>query len=452
MPIINSAFSFDFINKIFENARKIFFIGIGGVSMSALARYSYLCGKEIFGYDAYRGENCARLEKFSKIKYYSTPDSVCSMDLVIYSNAIDENNFEYQNAKKLQIPTLSRANFLEYVSKRSQNQIAIAGTHGKSTTTSVLAKILDFGQKKPTVFCGATMRDYQSELLWGGGEVCLYEACEYMDSFLSFHPTIGAVLNIEYDHPDYFKSYDSLLSSFNKFFNQCKKIVAFIDDDGVKKALSGIDMSKVVTFSLRDRYADYFAEEKSDGFVLYKGGVPLVSAGGSLLGTPFIIDEACASIIALEYGISPTCIAKAIGEAQGVGRRLEFIKKLDTSLPVFEDYAHHPTEIKATISALKSRGYGRIFCVFQPHTYSRTHYLYAEFISALKMADELYILPTYRAREENIYGVSENDLAKKSGGTYIEGLEDVIPHLKTTNCDCAVFMGAGSITDFKKLI
>ena len=452
MAILGTDFSFEKIDKIFKSAKKIFFIGIGGVSMSSLARFSYLSGKEIFGYDKERGKGAIRLEGFAKIKYYSTPDSVEGMDLVVYSSAISEENFEYQRAKKLKIPTLGRANFLDYLSRLSKSQIAVSGTHGKSTTTSYLAKIFDYAEKNPTVFCGATMRGYESELLWGRGEVSIYEACEYMDSFLAFFPEIGVILNCEYDHPDYFKSQEEVEASFHRFAENSKRVVAFKDDVGVQNALLGIDKSKITYFSLCDKESDYLIKGGGGIIEVYSGGKLVLRAEGEFFGRHQIIDGGASAVCALVAGVSPLVISYALKESQGVKRRLEFIKKLDTSLPVFEDYAHHPTEIKATLDTLFARGYKRIFCVFQPHTFSRTHFLYTSFVNALSCASELYILPTYSAREENVYGVSEKKLASDAGGEFLPTFLAVREKMRKTDCDCAVIMGAGDITRFKSLI
>ena len=449
MAIKNTNFSFEKIDDLFKNSKKIFFVGIGGISLSTIATFCLQCGKEIYGYDQKRSKESAKLEAHAKIKYYSTPDSVYGMDLVIYSNAIGEDNFEYQGAKKLQIPTLSRANFLGYVASRCKNSIVISGTHGKSTTTSFLARILDYAGYSPSVFCGAKMKDYDSAYLKGSGECGVFEGCEYMDSFLSFEPSICGILNIEYDHPDYFESYEDVLSSFTKFISQSKKAVVNIDDKGVNSILSLIGKNRIVTFSLRDKGADYYASLKNDGFVCYHDKKKVLEAPLNLRGEHFALDAICASVIALELGASPIAISYALSEATGVKRRLEFIKKLDTGLSVFEDYAHHPTEILATYNSLKEMGFKKILCAFQAHTFSRTHYLYDGFLSSLSKFDELIILPTFCARENNEFGVSESELARALGGTFVDTLEKMVSLVKESKCDCGVIMGAGDITEFK---
>ena len=450
MSLRNTQISNEEIHKIFTKSQKIFFIGIGGVSMSAIAAYCRFLGKEIYGYDVRRTEESARLEKHAVIKYYSTPDSVKSMDLVIYSNAIDEKNFEYTSAKKLKIPTLSRANFLGYLSSSHKRSIAGSGTHGKSTTTSYLAKIFDYAGKNPTVFCGASMRDYLSSSIFGGKELAILEACEYMDSFLSFSPTVGCILNVEYDHPDYFESESALLDSFSRFIMGCEQVVVNIDCPNVKKLIESRNHPRVTSFSLKDMSADYFCEVRSSSFACYHKGKMIFGATLKSRGAHFIYDAMCAAVCALLEGVSPSTVSCALNDASGVSRRLEYIKKTDTGAHIFEDYAHHPTEIKSTLSALGEMGYKKICCVFQPHTFSRTKHVFCDTGSPFLGADSVYILPTYEAREEYDPEGDAEALAKKYGATFAPSLSTLCNELKDTHFDCIVFMGAGDITRFKK--
>lgn len=421
--------------------------------MSSLATYCHFLGKEIFGYDSQMTDATKHLESFAHIKYSSTPDSTCGVDLVIYSNAIDEENFEYKQAKKLKIPTLSRANFLSYVLSRYKNSIGIAGSHGKSTTTSFLTKILDYAHLNPAVFCGAKMKGYDSAFLWGQNEYILAEACEYMDSFLCLTPKLCGITNIEYDHPDYFKSEEEYLCSFKKFISRCGRVVLGIDTPLARRAYRELDCKdKIITFSQRDKGADYFASERSDGFVLYRGRERVLASALNFKGAHYVENATCASIIALESGISPTTASKALEESYGVYRRLEFIKKANTGADIFEDYAHHPTEIKATLSSLLKMGYKRILCFFQPHTFSRTHFLYDGFLGAFSLAHKSYILPTFKAREKNEYGVSETELASGCGAEYLENYESLKEIISKSECDCVVLMGAGDIYKLKKYL
>ena len=431
MSLRNTNYSFEEIDEIFGRAIKIFFIGIGGVSMGAISAYCRFLGKEIFGYDEKRTRESELLEKHAVIKYYSTPDSVTGMDLVIYSNAIDENNFEYKNAKKLKIPTLSRANFLGYLASKHKEIIAVSGTHGKSTTTSYLAKIFDYAGKNPTVFCGAIMKDYHSSSVFGGRDLVICEACEYMDSFLCFKPTVGCILNVEYDHPDYFENEEALLSSFSRFLSQCERAVVNYDCPGVKKLLNAQNHPRVATFSFKRRECDYFFELNDGVLSCYREGRVLFETTLKSRGIHFAYDAACASVCALECGASALEASCALFEAEGVKRRLEFITKLDTGSHIYEDYAHHPTEIRASISCLNQMGYQKICAVFQPHTFSRTRYVFEKECPIFDGASMAYILPTFAAREIGDTCQASKELAEKFGATFAPRLDELCRELKT---------------------
>lgn len=451
MPLPNTHLSFEEIDAIFNKSKKIFFIGIGGVSMSALSAYCRFLGKEIWGYDAKRTKESVKIEKLGIVKYYSTPDSVKGMDLVIYSNAISEDNFEYKASKKLKIPTLSRANFLGYVAWKHKTSISVSGTHGKSTTTAYLAKIFESAGKKPTVFCGGEMKDYMSSAIFGGNELGIFEACEYMDSFLEFKPSVGCILNIEYDHPDYFKDENAVVDSFECFASKCERIVANIDCPNVKRLLLRLNHPRLATFSLKSKDADYFAEANNGMLRCFCKGKMIFETTLQARGIHFAYDATCAAVASIECGV-PLCeIACALNEAQGVKRRLEFIGKTDTGSHIFEDYAHHPTEIKSTLCSLCEMGYKKICCVFQPHTYSRTHHVFGGADNVFDGCERVYILPTFAARETPDLGADSAVLAKKCGATLVPSLPELCGELKSSRLyDCIVFMGAGDIGCFKK--
>ncbi len=447
MALQNTDFSTQEVNTLLKKAKRIFFIGIGGVSMSGLATYLHYNGAKIYGYDKERTEICQKLEPIADIKYYSTPDRVRDMDLVVYSLAIDENNFEYKMAKKLQIPTLSRANLLGYIISTYKTSIGIAGTHGKSTTVSILGKIFEYAGHKPTVFCGAHMKDFGASFLKGDSRVCIFEACEYKNSFLYMIPSELGILNIEYDHPDFFKSADELDESFIRLSTKPSKVFLNIDD----KKSANIIKRQVISYGI-DNEADYRGTINENGFSVFFEGTEIAKCNVNFKGKHLIYDALCAFAIAHQNGISPRVICRAISEFQGVKRRFEYIGKTDTSLPVFEDYAHHPTEIKATLSSVSEMGYKRIFVAFQPHTYSRSFYLYNEFTQAFKGASELYFLPTFKAREENVFSLDEEAFARDSGGKLLADFNELKQKIKETDCDIILLLGAGDITNFKKYL
>lgn len=447
MSTKNTNFSFQEIDNFYNNSKKIFFIGIGGVSMSSLATYCLYEGKEIFGYDGVRSEASKKLEPFCHIKYSSTPDSVCHMDLVVYSSAIDSENFEYKKALSLGIPTLSRANFLGYIISKYKTKIGICGSHGKSTTVSYLGKIFEYASLGPCVFCGAGMKDYGSTLFYNKRDVCIYEACEYMDSFLNLPADIAGVLNVDFDHPDYFKSLDDIKRSFSKFASSAKNAFINLDDQNSLY----LKNEKAITYAI-DNEADYKGEITCGKFLIKYKGEPLGFCTPKNMCKHFLYDALCAFAIAHSYGIDKAAIFSALNEACGVKRRLERIGILDTGATIFEDYAHHPREIRCTISALGDMGYRRIFCVFEAHTYSRTFYLYEEFKMAFPGVHSLYLLPIYSAREENIYGLDMESFARDLGAEILTDKSKIKVLIKESGADCVLIMGAGTLGDIKKYL
>ena len=450
MATENTHFSFTEIHNLFTKARRIFFIGIGGISVSSLATYSVFSGKEVFGYDKVRSKESKKLESIAKIKYYSTPDNVNDMDMVIYSSAIPSSNFEYQNAKKLGIPLISRANFLGYIISRHKNKIGICGMHGKSTTVSMLSKIFSYGTKNPTVFCGAEMIDSQSPFILGKENTCIYEACEYLNSFLSMPSDDVGILNIDYDHPDFFNSVDMIISSFQEYASKAKRIFVNADDPLSCK----ITHPSIVTYGIKNGTykAEIVHSSEENEFLVYKNHVLLGRCVLKQFGEHLIYDALCAYAIAYENNISHKVISESLYDFEGSKRRMEFFKKTDTGVDIFEDYAHHPTEIKATISAFKKMGYKNILCVFQAHTYSRTYHLYEQFKDAFKECNSLVVLPIFSAREENIYNLTDQGFASDCGGILIEDFCGASKIIKEFKGDLCLIMGAGDIYKLKNLL
>ncbi len=437
---------------IFQRAKKIFFVGIGGVSMSALAEYCVYLGKEVYGYDRERNIACKKLETVAKkIKYCSTPDSASHMDLVVYSNAIDEDNFEIRCAKKEGLPLVSRSMLLGCIMKNYENRIGVSGMHGKSTVTSMLASVYQEAGRDPTVFCGAVMRDLVSTYRLGKGDTIIFESCEYMDSFLDFYPTDTVVLNMDYDHPDYFTSRKQIISSFQRFTELGKR--AFINADDEMSL--NLCVKNPVTFGINNR-ADYTARSIFlDGvceFDVFKGENLLTRCYIKQTGLHTVYNALATFAVSYENGISAEEIRTALFRFRGSERRLELYKKATQGGDIYIDYAHHPREVSATLFALSKMGYKNILCVFQAHTYSRTYYLYREFTECFNLASSLIITDIYPAREINIYGIKEESLAKDAGGEYISDLSKIAERIRCGSWDATVIMGAGDIVKLKNFL
>lgn len=452
MSIKNTDYSLNQLHQIFSNAEKIFFIGIGGISMSAAAEFCATLGKEIYGYDKCRSPQSARLEKMAKIKYSSTPDNVKGMDIVVYTNAIDSQNLEYKQAKRLKIPLVSRGNFLGYLISLHKRSVGVCGAHGKSTVTAMLAHIFHQAEENPTVFCGAEMMNFGSNFKFGGRGCCIFEACEYQNSFLSLPTTDAVVLNIDYDHPDFFKSLEDVKSSFQKYVSGAKRVFLNCDDSKARELCH----KNTVTFGF-DKLATFRAvlteQEESTKklgplqttFKVFRQGELLCTCKIPFCGKHMVYNALCAVAVAHSNGLPVSRICNAVFTFSGTKRRMEFLRKNDTGTDIFEDYAHHPTEIQATLSALSDMGYKRILCVFQAHTFSRTHFLYDRFKECFQGASHLIIAPTFSAREENIFELSEERFALDCGGEFISDPKIINKKIRETDCDCAVIMGAGDI-------
>ncbi len=448
MALKNSCFPIHNLDTIYKNAKRIFFIGIGGISMSSLAKFCINDGKTVFGCDSKRTEITEELEKSCHIKYYTSTDGVYGVDMVIYTTAIDESNFEYQNAKRLNIPLVSRANFLGYIMSKYTHRIGVCGMHGKSTVTSMLNRIFAYANKEPTTFCGAQMVGYGNEVL-GKNDYFIFEACEYLDAFLHFYPNESIITNIDYDHPDYFKSTEQIVSSFQKYSFLNERIYLNSDDTLSQR----IKHSNSVTYGIYNS-ADYMAKithsPALNKFLVVKNGVEIAKCKLKIFGEHFVYDALSAFAVAYENGIEPDVIANALSSFEGTKRRMEFIKRTDTGADIFLDYGHHPTEIKATISGLRKMGYKKICCVFQAHTFSRTYYLYNEFKDAFCGVNSLIIAPTFSAREENTFGFTDNDFASHLGGVFIDNYKEIVDSALKKDCDVILILGAGDINKLRE--
>lgn len=448
MALENTNFSINKIDTIFKNAKSVFFIGIGGLGVSSLAKFCLNEGKEVFGYDCKRTKITEELEKRCHIKYYSSPDSVLKTDLVIFTTAVNEKNHEYSMAKRLNIPVISRANFLGYVMSNFKHKIGVCGMHGKTTVTSMLHHIFKNAMKEPTTFCGGNMKHYGNEV-FGKNDYFIFEACEYLDAFLCFCPNESIITNIDFDHPDYFKSREQIVNSFQHYANLNEKIYVNNDDELSKR----ISHPSKISFALSEN-ADYVAKiipsDKFTEFSVYTKNMLLTSCKIKLYGEHFVYDALCAFAVAYENGIDKDIIKNALFTFEGASRRMDFIKKTDTGIDIFQDYAHHPTEIKATLKGLRAMGYKKITCIFQAHTFSRTYYLYDEFKDCFSDASNLIILPTFSAREENVYSFTDSDFASHCGGVFIDNYQKAVDYVITLDEDVIIIMGAGNINDIGK--
>lgn len=446
----------------FQKPLAIHFIGIGGISMSGLAEILLQENFIISGSDSKESPLTKALEeKGARIFYGQRASNISdSVQVVVYTAAIHPDNPEFACAEKKGIPMLTRAQLLGQIMRNYETPIAVSGTHGKTTTTSMISHILLAGDCDPTISVGGILPAIHGNIRVGQSETFLTEACEYTNSFLSFFPKIGVILNIDADHLDFFKDIDDIRSSFHRFARLLPPDGTLVINKDTPKYEDIIrDLPcKVVTYSLEGS-ADYTADHilyDSLGhatFTLLKNGRP---DGTFNLKVPGIhnVSNALSSIaVGQLLGLSEETIRSGLESFTGTDRRFQHKGEIG-GVTIIDDYAHHPTEIEATLHAAKNYPHKTIWCVFQPHTYTRTKALMTEFASALALADRVVLADIYPARETDTLGISSADLRDRitEYGTPCEYFStfDEIENFLLENCtlgDLLITMGAGDIVN-----
>lgn len=430
-----------------QNVRHIHFVGIGGVSMSSLAIFAKESGFKVSGSDCNSSQLTKNLQNMGIDVFYShNASNIAGANLVVYSNAV-ENNVEVIMAKNQNIKTMSRAVFLAQVLQLYKTTICVSGAHGKTTTTALIYSVLSLAKKQPSLHLGGNLVNSQKNYSYESNEYIICEACEYKDSFLEFFPNIGIILNIAPEHLDYFKNFENVVSSFNKFAQQSQTLI-------VNKACK-INHKNKVTFGLSD--ANFTAKNikmlknGKYSFDCFKNNKLFTHINLNLIGAHNILNALACIATCYVLGINKKIIASALSNFCGVERRYQF---LHSKKFIVHDYAHHPDEILSAIQETKKFYKNKLLVVFQPHTYSRTKTLLNNFIHVLRCADELVIIPTYSAREKYQYKGSALYLCKNVGAnaTYIKTNKMAINYIKN-KIDCGygvLFLGAGDIFDMAK--
>lgn len=436
----------------------IHFIGIGGISMSGLASILLDQKFRVSGSDAKESPLTKWMEQEGATVYYGQKASniESGTDLVVYTAAIHPDNPEYAAAVKKQIPMISRAELLGQLMKNYKTPIAVSGTHGKTTTTSMASHILLAADLDPTISVGGILKAIDGNIRVGGHDTFITEACEYTNSFLHFYPKISLILNIDADHLDFFKDLDDIRRSFRLFAERLPQDGILIINNEIpdcQKLVEGLSC-KVITYGKGGDYqaAGITYDAMAHGaFDLVKGGSVL---GHFCLNVPgeHNISNALASLVLGDIlGIPAEPMAKGLMEFSGTDRRFE--KKGEIGgVTIIDDYAHHPTEIRATLTAAKNYPHKSIWCVFQPHTYTRTKALMDDFAEALSLADKVVLADIYAARETDCLGISSKMLMEKvralgTDAHYFPSF-DAIENFLLENCmhgDLLITMGAGDV-------
>ncbi|MBQ2626974.1 MAG: UDP-N-acetylmuramate--L-alanine ligase [Eubacterium sp.] len=445
----------------FNRPIHIHFIGIGGISMSGLADVLLDRGFTVSGSDMKASELTEHLSgRGAEIAYPQSADNIRpGTDLVVYTAAIHPDNPEFAAAAAAGIPMLNRADLLGQMMQNYETSVAVAGTHGKTTTTSMLSHILMKAEMDPTISVGGILPSIGGNIRVGQSDVFLTEACEYTNSFLSLHPKIGIILNIDADHLDFFKDLNDIRRSFRRFAEQIPSdgtLVINADTPAYKTIIDGL-ACRTVTYGLDVSEADYTARDivydaaGCASFTCYFRGTP---AGLFTLRVPgrHNVSNALAAIAAaFVTGVPSEAAAAGLESFTGTDRRFQF-KGQFGGIDVIDDYAHHPTEIRATLATAAAGSHKTTWCVFQPHTYTRTKALMDEFADALAMADRVVLADIYAARETDDLGISSDTLRAEieKRGTeawYFPSFEEIEVFL-LENCregDLILTVGAGDV-------
>ncbi len=457
MATPNTHYGAENIHLMLKDCKSIYFIGIGGINMSSLAHISRLRGYRVGGSDRERTALTDGLKKEGIAIYYGhDATNVESYDAVVYTVAISPDNPEYERALERGIPCISRADYLGYLMLGYKNRIGVSGMHGKSTCTSMCATVFMEAEGDPTVLSGAELDAMGGAYRIGHSENFIFEACEYMDSFLDFNPSTAIILNIELDHVDYFDNIEQVCYSYARFASitgENGRIIANIDNEYIPTVLDGYE-GQVITFGVVTKSADYTAIN-----IRYPGGYAefdvmhhgeyLAHVKLSVTGEHNVYNALAAFVAGHVSGLDIDKIVCGLAKFHGAKRRMEFKGTVNGAL-VFDDYGHHPTEVATTLEGVAKRNdVQRLFCVFQPHTYTRTYTLMDDFAVSFDSVDRAYIADIYPARETDDLGISGKTLAIRIGekAEYISGFENLADEINSTliEGDMLVVMGAGDI-------
>lgn len=446
---------------ILQGVSHIYFAGIGGSGMSPLADILHTQGYRISGSDVNESDNLVRMRSLgiSVVMEQVAENITDDIDLFVYTSAVGMDNPELLEAGRRGIPTVERAKLLGFITRRYDRTVAVAGTHGKTTTSSMLSQVLLQGGFDPSVFIGGRLPLIGANGRAGQSDLMVCEACEFQDHYLSMTPAISIILNIDADHLDYFGSLEGVIASFKNFAKLTSSaIVVNKDDPHAYKAVEGLD-TPVVYYSttgdaewtaknithINGSYGQYDLYHNGEFFAAITLGVP----GEHNIGNSMAVAAA-----AYLCGASAEQIVAGTADFHGAGRRFEFLGEFG-GVTIVDDYAHHPTEIHATIDAAKKLGYNRVWAVFQPFTFSRTVQHLEEFAEVLSEADRAVVCDIMGSREQNTYGVSSEQITDRiPNGVYAPTFEDVTRYIteNVAEGDLVVTMGGGDIYKCARMI
>ncbi len=447
--------------KIFDlkNNSKIHFIGIGGISMSSLAIILSENGYLISGSDIKETSLTDKL-KSKGITVYNTQtaENIKSPDLIVYTAAINHDNPEYKAALSSNAQVVERCELLGEMMKSYSDVCCITGTHGKTTTSSMISLIMIDANIEPTALIGAEVKELNGNYKIGKNDVMVAEACEYVESFLKFFPTKAVILNIDEDHLDYYKNLDHIISAFRKFSNLLDKNGILVVNADDKNTLNAIDetKAKIIKYGFNKEFDYYpdniiFNKKGCAAYDLYYHGEKLIRIELNVPGKHNISNSLAAAAISIEQGCPKEAIVSGLKKFHGADRRFEYKGEFKNAV-IIDDYAHHPTEIKATLETVQNIPHNNIVAIFQPHTYSRTKKLLTEFSKAFENSDKVIVTDIYAAREiddGSIHSTYLVDMLKANNidAMYIQSFDEIIEYIKNNAApnDVYITIGAGDV-------
>ncbi len=449
--------------------KHIHMIGIGGTSMSGIATILKKWGFYVTGSDANQSELVDKLiENNIPVIIGHDLENIKRANLVVYSAAIPEDDVEMLEAKRLGIQTMERSTFLGLITKAYKNTICVSGTHGKTTTTSMLSVCFLEAKKDPTIQVGAILKQIGGNYRVGNSDCFILESCEYVESFLKFHPRTEVILNIDNDHLDYFKDLDHIKNAFVKFVKLLPEeglLVVNADDENCASLYKNTT-AKIVTFGINNEKCNFVARNiayDNNGFPLfdvYRNNTFYKSIKLSVPGLHNVYNALACIATCHEYGIEKETIKTALAKYTGAHRRFELVGETNGAY-VYDDYGHHPTEIKAVYDAMKKKKYNRSWVVFQPHTYSRTKNLLTDFAQVLSGFDNIIVTDIYAAREKNTLGISSTDLVNQINinrigkkAIYMSDFNEIAKYIRDRVMpnDIVLTIGAGTVTNIGPMI
>lgn len=439
--------------NLLKTRKHIHFIGIGGSGMFPMVQILHSEGFYITGSDNNETETTKIERKMGiPVTLGQAAENIEGADLIVYTAAIMSDNPELIAAKASGVPCLERSDMLGLLTRRYSKAVCVAGTHGKTTTSAMIAQTLLEGGFDPSAFIGGKVKALGGSGRAGKSDIFVVEACEFVDTFLKLSNDISVILNIDNDHLDYFGSIENSIKSFRKFAsNSTGPVIVNGDDANTMKAVEGLD-KEIITFGWSNKN-DYYAADvrflggAKSGYTLMHHGEPICEIRLSIPGKHNILNSMACAAVCLYLGMNPEEMAEHIDKFPGAGRRFEILGEVN-GVTIADDYAHHPTEIAVTLKAAKEMDFHEVWAVFQPFTYSRTALLMDDFVTALSVADHVVMSEIMGSREKNTYNVYTKDLAEKIPGsvwfnTFKEMADYTMSHAKPG--DLVITLGCGDV-------